>query len=57
MQREGQLEKVKSIAQHSAEKKKPSAGNMYLAHENQTLPAPSQIPAASSEQMMQSGKK
>lgn len=34
LHREGQLEKVKSVAQYSAEKKKPSAGNMYLAHEN-----------------------
>lgn len=56
--RDGQLEKVKSIAQHSAEKKKPSAGNMYLAHENQTLPAPSQIPTTSEhKEMMQAGKK
>jgi hypothetical protein len=40
--RENQLEKVKSIAQKSAEKKKPSAGNTYLAHENTTLPVHSQ---------------
>ena len=42
--RDSQLEKVKSVAHYSAEKKKPSSENMYLAHENQTLPAPSQIP-------------
>jgi hypothetical protein len=45
--REGQLEKVKSIAHYSGEKKKSSADNMYLAHENQTLPAPSQMPMTS----------
>ena len=59
--RENQIEKVKSTAQHSAEKKKPSAGNMYLAHENQTLPAPSQVPNISSSstgmEMKQTGKK
>lgn len=58
--REDQLEKVKSTALYSAEKKKRSAGNMYLAHENQTLPAPSQVPPEASThhmEMMQAGKK
>jgi hypothetical protein len=45
--RENQLEKVKSIAQKSAEKKKPSAGNTYLAHENTTLPVHSQAQPSS----------
>ena len=40
--RDYQLEKVKSIAQKSAEKKKPSSGNSYIAHENMTLPVHSE---------------
>ncbi len=40
--RENQLEKVKTIAHQSGEKKKPSAGNTYLAHENMTLPVHSE---------------
>lgn len=40
--RENQLEKVKSIAHQSGEKKKPSSENTFLAHENQTLPVHSQ---------------
>lgn len=58
--REGVLEKVISTAHYSAEKKKPSAGNMYLAHENQTLPAPSQVhisSASEQKEMMQAAAK
>ena len=47
--RENQLEKVKSVAHYSAEKKKPSAGNSYIAHENITLPAHSQNQPGSEE--------
>jgi hypothetical protein len=48
--RENQLEKVKSIAQKSAEKKKPSSENTYLAHENMTLPVHSQHQPPTTEQ-------